>query len=275
MLTARVDIIGHTSDTVDIQIIVFPTELTDPQIGSVDVVDNSSPPLSLLGRPEQIPDCSPNFGVVTPFRIEGLPLTRLPIQVNVTICGTGETRMLGTFLEEMYPRPGAVPCSSSNNLVLPPSQQCRDAQNEVSSVRDRFLQECSNIEDARGRRDSAIAGAAATSAIGVGAFAGAAAIYAALVQAATAAAAAAAAAATIPIIGWIAVGVLAAIAVGFLIAAAVFLARYNDAQNDLNAARQRQIQNLQAFQQAVGRVRVSCCPQQVPSTLSLEIPTCP
>jgi len=81
MLTARVDIIGHTSDTLDIQVIVFPTESTDPEIASVNVVDNSTPSLLLLGHPEWIPDCARNFGIDTPFRISGIPLTRLPIQV--------------------------------------------------------------------------------------------------------------------------------------------------------------------------------------------------
>src|SRR6266704_2041082 len=141
MLTARVDITAHTSDSVDVQIILFPTEPADPQIGAVDVVDNSVPPLSLLGHPQSIPDCAPNFGVDTPFRITGIPLTRLPIQVHITLCVTGEMRNLGTFLQEMSPRTGAVPCT--NDVILPPSQQCRDAQTEVSNARDAFLRECS------------------------------------------------------------------------------------------------------------------------------------
>jgi hypothetical protein len=273
MLTARVDIVGHTPDTVDVQIIIFPTEASDPQIGFVDVVDNSTPPISLFGHPQSIPDCASTFGVTTPSRIEGIPLTRLPIQVRVAFCGTTEIRILGTFLQEMSPGPGAVPCSSG--VVLPPTQQCREAQDAVSNTRGAFLRECSNISEARGRRDSAIAVAAATGALGVGAAAGAAAVLAALIQAAAVAQTAAALAAAAPVVGWITAAILTAIALTFLIVAAVFLARYNDAQNDLVAANQRQVEDLQAFHQAIDHVRTACCPQQIPSTLNLETPTCP
>jgi hypothetical protein len=273
MLTARVDITGSTTVTVDVQVIVFPTESTDPEIGSVDVLDNSIPPISLIGDLGQIPDCAPNFGILTPFRITGIPLTRLPIQVRVTLCGSGEMRNLGTFLQEMSPRTGAVPCGIG--IVLPPSQLCNDAQTEVSNARAAFLRECSNIADARGRRDSAIAGAAATGAIGISSAAGAAAIVAALIQAAAAATTAAALASTAYVVGWIVAAVLAAIAIAFLIAAAVFLANYNNAQNDLNAANQRQVQNLSAFHDAVEHVRVACCEQQISPSLNRETPTCP
>jgi hypothetical protein len=277
MLTARVDIIGHTTDTVDVQVIVFPTESTDPEIGSVDVLDNSVPPISLIGGLGQIPDCAPSFGVDTPFRIPGIPLTRLPIQVRATVCMTGEMRNLGTFLQEMSPRTGAVPCGTG--IVLPPSQQCIDAQNEVSTARAAFLRECSNIADARGRRDSAIVAAGATGAAGIAAAAGAAAvaaaIYAAIIQAAATAAAAGVAAASVPVGGWIVAAALALVAVALLIAAAVFLANFLSAQSDLDAANRRQVQNLQAFHDAVDHVRVACCEQQVSPSLNRETPTCP
>lgn len=274
MLTARVDITGNTTVTVDVQVIVFPTESTDPEIGSVDVLDNSVPPISLIGGLGQIPDCAPNFGISTPFMIRGIPLTRLPIQVRATLCHRpSEVINLGTFLQEMSPRTGAVPCGVG--IVLPPSQICNDAQTEVNNARAAFLRECSNIADARGRRDSAIAAAVATGAIGIGAAAGAAAIVAALIQAAAAATTAAALASTAYVVGWIVAAVLAAIAIAFLIAAAVFLANYNSAQNDLNAANQRQVQNLQAFHDAVEHVRVACCEQQVSPSLNRETPTCP
>src|ERR1043165_135284 len=273
MLTARVDITGHTSDTLDIQVIVFPTESGDPDIGSVDVVDNFTPPLSLLGNAQQIPDCARTFGVDPPFRISGIPLTRLPIQVHITLCITGERRNLGTFLAEMSPRTGAVPCN--NDISLPPSQLCLDAQHDVATVRGAFLQECSNIADARGRRDSAIAGAAVTGATGIGAAAAAVAIVAALIQAIAAANTAAYAASLVPYVGWITAAVLALVAIALLIALAVFLANYNSAQNDLNTATQRQIQDLRAFHDAVEHVRIVCCPRHILPTLNLETPTCP
>jgi len=281
MLTARVDIVNNTAVTVDVTVIVYPTEPGDPQIGAIDVVDNSSPPISLLGVRETMPDCVPNVGASNPpLRIMGIPLTRLPIQVHVFLCMTGEMRVLGTFLQEMSPRGGAVPCG--NAVILPPAQLCLDAQTAVSNARETCLRDCENIANARARRESAIAGAAATGAIGIGAAAGAAAILAALIQAvatataaATTAAAAAAAAATVPIVGWIAAAALAAIAVGFLIAASIYLAHFNDAQNDLTAAYSHHLENLQAFHDAVTQVRTACCPQHVPSTLNLETPTCP
>lgn len=273
MLTARVDIIGNTTVTVDIQVIVFPTESTDPEIGAVDVLDNSAPPISLMGPMGQMPDCARSMGILTPLIMRGIPLTRLPIQVHATICGGSPIIDLGTFLQEMSPRTGAVPCGTG--IVLPPSQLCTNAQTEVDTARGAFLRECSTIGDARGRRDSAIGVAVATGAIGIGAAAGAAAIVAALIQAAAAATTAAALASAAYIAGWIAAGVLATIAIGFLIAAAVFLANYNNAQNDLNAANQRQVQNLQAFHDAVGHVRVACCEQQVSPFLNRETPTCP
>ena len=273
MLTARADITGHTSDTVDIQLIIFPMEPTDPTIGSVSVLDNSTPPLSLLGHAISIPDCAATFGVDEPFRIAGIPLTRLPIQVHVTLCGTGEMVNMGTFLREMSPGPGAVPCNSG--FVLPPSQACIAAQTAVTTARGAFLDECTNISDARGRRDSAIAGAAVTGATGIGAAAAAAAIVAALIQAAAAATTAAAAASTVPYVGWITAAVLALIAIALLIALAVFLSNYNSAQRDLDAALGRQVQHLHNFHNAVDHLGVVCCPQQLPPTLNVETPTCP
>ena len=274
MLTARIDIIAATTVTVDVQVIVFPTQPGDPQIGSVDVLDNSVPPLSLIGRLGDIPDCAPNFGVSTPFVIRDIPLTRLPIRVRATECMMPDhVSELGTFLGEMSPQPGAVPCGTG--IVLPPSPMCLAAQAEVETARGAFLRECTNISDARSRRDSAVAVAAALGAVGVGAAAGATAILAALIQAAAAAAAAAAVASTAYVVGWFAAAILAAVAIGFLIAAAVFLANYNSAQNDLNAALQRQVQNLQAFHDAVAHVRVACCENQVSPSLNRETPTCP
>src|ERR1043165_872870 len=176
MLTARVDIIGHTSDTVDIQVIVFPTQPTDPEMDAVDVLDNSAPPISLIGALGRIPDCAPSLGVLTPFMVPGIPLTRLPIQVQATRCGRSEIINLGTFLREMSPRTGAVPCN--NDISLPPSQLCLSAQGRVSDTRDAFMGECTNITDAKGKRDSAIAGAAVTGAAGIGAAAAAAAVVA-------------------------------------------------------------------------------------------------
>jgi len=114
-----------------------------------------------------------------------------------------------------------------------------------------------------------------TGATGIGAAAAAVAIVAALIQAIAAANTAVYVASLVPYVGWITAAVLALVAIALLIALAVFLSNYNSAQNDLTAANQRQIQNLQAFHDAVEHVRVVCCPQHVPSTLILETPTCP
>jgi hypothetical protein len=266
MLTARIDIIDHTSDTLDIQITVYPTASTDPELSGIDVLDNSVPPISLLGVPRTMPDCLRNYGVETPFLMRGIPTTRVPLDIYVTLCGTGERINLGRFLTEMSPT-GAVRCTDS--VILPPTQECLAAQGEVSEARGAFLRECTNITQARGRRDAAIAAAAATGAVGVGGAVSSAAIVAALLTSAGTVGTA------VPYVGWIAAAVLATIAVVFIITAAVFLSRYNAAQNDLNDANQRQIGNLHRFHDAVEHVGITCCPQQLTPMLRLETPTCP
>lgn len=279
MLNARVDINGSTPTTVNVQITVFPTIPSDyPVIGGYDVLDNSSPPVSLLGGAVDAAECVTRLGVENPLLIPGIPITRLLISLTIFKCpfGTGVLNNFGPFLQEMSPG-GDVPCGTG--LILPPSLNCTIAQTDVSNARANFVAECSNIADARGRRDSSVAAAVGFGAAGIAAGAGAAAIIAAIIQAAGTAAAtalvSAAVVGSIAWVGWIAAAILIVIAAGFLVAAGILIATFINAQDVLNQSYARQVQHLSTFNSAVRQLHVVCCPEQIPSTLDLSPPTCP
>jgi hypothetical protein len=182
--------------------------------------------------------------------IPRVPRTSLPVIVRATDCEQPpQTFTSSPLLGEERPTgqgPGGVICpppSSTGAGYMPPppeNQACREAQAEITSLRNQIINGCRQIDLLRDRRNAYLAAWAIASALAIAAL-----IAAALIP--------------IPfakIALYITAAILAVIAIGFLIAAIATQAELDAAISNDNRVRDE-------FRRRVSSLSNICCPEHI------------